>query len=144
VSYVFKYISNFLVLTLCAGAVLQFRVFGGVLGLAVASAVWNNCTAKQLQHLLPQDQLSLVLKSNEAISLLPELVRKRIVEILINSYDQRMKALIGFTAAQFIAVGMLWKTPQISLPRNDSTPNSPDMEEGGSNEDQSTHENLVI
>lgn len=34
-----------------------------------------------------------------------------------------MRVLIGFTAAQFIALGMLWKRPQISLARNDSVTN---------------------
>jgi hypothetical protein len=89
--------------------------------LAVASAVWNNYVAQRLQQLLSPDQLVLVLKSTSATSLLPEPVRYRVVEVLVHSYNQRIKVLIGFTAAQFIALGMLWRRPQISLAHNDST-----------------------
>ncbi|KAJ4296422.1 hypothetical protein N0V90_006467 [Kalmusia sp. IMI 367209] len=102
-------------LALCAGAVLQFRVFGGALGLAIASTVWNNYAATRLRHLLPPDQLSLVMKSTAAVSLLPETTRHQVTEVLVRSYNQRMRVLIGFTAAQFIALAMLWKRPQVVL-----------------------------
>jgi hypothetical protein len=90
------------------------------LGLAVASTVWNNYVGIRLQHLLPSDQLSLVLKSTAALSLLPESLRHEVTEILVHSYNQRMRVLIGFTAAQFLALAMLWKSPQISLARNEN------------------------
>lgn len=125
---------------LCAGAVLQFRVFGGALGLAVASTVGNNYITTQLQHLLPPDQLSLVLKSTGATSLLPEPVRHRVIEILVHSYNQRMRVLIGFTAAQLIALAMLWRRPQISLVRNDSTASNPNLA-GDDGDEASSHAN---
>lgn len=107
-------------LALCAGAVLQFRVLGGALGLAVASTVWNNYATKQLQLLLPQDQLEIILKSTAAIPLLPGGIRERVIEIMIHSYNLRMKALIGFTSAQLIAVGMMGRIPDLNTTKADA------------------------
>ncbi|OAG06096.1 MFS multidrug transporter-like protein [Paraphaeosphaeria sporulosa] len=107
-------------LALCAGAVLQFRVLGGALALAVATTVWNNYATTRLQHLLPPDQLSMILKSTGAVSLLPEPAKRQVMEVLVRSYNQRTRVLIGFTAAQFVAVMMLWRRPQISFTQKDS------------------------
>jgi hypothetical protein len=128
-------------IALCAGAVLQFRVFGGALGLAIASTVWNNYVATRLQILLSPDQLHLVLKSTGATALLPEPIIHGVIEILVDSYNQRMKVLIGFTAAQLVALGMLWSRPQISLANNKSATNDTNLMETDGQE-ASVHINI--
>lgn len=75
----------------------------------------NNYATTRLEHLLSPDQLSLVLKSTKFISELPDVVRLGAVEILVNSYNERMKTIIGFTAAQFIGLSMVWRNPQILI-----------------------------
>ncbi|KAF2451073.1 hypothetical protein P171DRAFT_439600 [Karstenula rhodostoma CBS 690.94] len=100
---------------LCAGAVLQFRVLGGALALAVEYSVWNNYATTRLQHLLLPDQLSIILRSTAEVSLLPEPLKHQVSEVLISSYNQRTRVLIGFTTAQFVAIMMLWRRPQVSF-----------------------------
>lgn len=104
-------------------------MFGGALGLATASAVWSNYVNQHLRELLSDDQVLLVLKSTNMISLLPEQTRLKVVETLISSYNQRTKVLIGFTAAQFIALAMLWRRPQISLPGKEKPAVAPSQED---------------
>ncbi|PVH94609.1 MFS multidrug transporter-like protein [Periconia macrospinosa] len=107
-------------LALCGGAVVQFRILGAALGLAVASTVWNNYVSSQFEQLLSSYQSSLVMKTTSAVFLLPEPQKQRVIEVLVHSYSLRMKVLIGFTAAQVIGLGMLWKRPQITFPRNET------------------------
>lgn len=57
----------------------------------------------------------MILRSTAAVELLPVASRQQVTAVLIASYNQRTRVLIGFTAAQFIAVAMLWRKPQVSF-----------------------------
>jgi hypothetical protein len=125
-------------LALCAGAVLQFRMFGAALGLAISTNVMNDYAKRHLQHLLPPDQLLLVLQSTEAITRLPADVRPGVKEVLISSFNQRIRVLIGFAALQFFVLGMLWRTPQIAIPRKEDKKDDVDVNNGVSGNASST------
>ena len=47
---------------------------------------------------------------------LPKDVQDTVTRVMVESFDQRMRALIGFVAVQFLVLGMLWRRPQFRLP----------------------------
>ncbi|ORY05713.1 major facilitator superfamily domain-containing protein [Clohesyomyces aquaticus] len=109
---------------LCAGAVMQFRVFGSALDLAVASTVFNNYITSHLRGIVTEEQLHLLLRSTEFVADLPQPMRLKVVGVLVRGYNARMRTMIGFSAAQFIAILMLWQRSQIYIM------NKPVVEEG--------------
>lgn len=102
---------------LCAGAVLQCRVFGGALGLAIASAVMNNYATSNLRHLVSPEQLATILRSTAEISRFPDPLRTDVLKVLLDSYNRRMNTLSGITAVEVFVIAMLWRKPQIQIPK---------------------------
>lgn len=69
----------------------------------------------------------MILRSTAEVSLLPEPGKRQVTEVLITSYNQRTRVLIGFTAAQYVAVMMLRRRPQISFPEKESQRGQPSL-----------------
>ena len=113
-------------LAMLAGAVLQFRIFGGAIGLAVALTVGNNYFNSHVRDIVTDEQRGNLLKSVEFISQIPPETRARVLKILVDSYNLRMKSLIAFSAAQFVAVALLWKKQQIIIKKNSDEATEPD------------------
>lgn len=97
------------------GALIQFRMFGGALGLAIASNVLNNHFRSSLVGVVTADQLSALLQSTATIRHLPPGVQAQVITVLSDGYDMQMKILAGFAGAQLLAVGTLWRKKQISV-----------------------------
>lgn len=96
-------------LAISSGALLQFRVFGGALGLALASAVMNSYLTTHLLHSIGSEYLAAVLQSTEAIKGFPVDVQKLVLEKFAEGYDLQMKILAGFAGLQVLCVGLLWR-----------------------------------
>ena len=100
---------------MASGALLQFRMFGGALGLAVASNVLNNHLRSSLAGVIPASQLAELLKSTASIRLLPDEVRIRVLQAFSEGYNLQMKIMAGFAGAQVLTVATLWRKKQISV-----------------------------
>ena len=98
-----------------SGALLQFRIFGGALGLAIASNVLNNHLKSSLAGLVSADDLSKLLQSTAAIRLLPTELQARVLAAFSDGYNLQMKIMAGFAGAQLLTVGTLWRKNQISV-----------------------------
>lgn len=96
-------------LAISSGAVLQFRVFGGALGLALASAVMNSYLTSHLSQSIGPEHLGAVLQSTDAITGFPMDLQKLILERFAEGYDLQMKILTGFGGLQVLCVGLLWR-----------------------------------
>lgn len=97
------------------GALLQFRIFGGALGLAIASNVLNNHIKSSLAGVVSAEELSQLLKSTASIRFMPAEVQARILASFSDGYNLQMKIMTGFAGAQLLAVGALWRKNQITL-----------------------------
>lgn len=96
-------------LAISSGALLQFRVFGGGLGLALASAVMHSYLPSQLSHSVSSEYLAVVvLQSMEAIKGFPIAIRRLVLEKFAEGYDLQMKILAAFAGLQVLCVGLLW------------------------------------
>ena len=96
-------------LAISSGALLQFRVFGGALGLALASAVMNSYLASHLSHSIGSEYLAAVLESTEAIKSFPIDMQQLVLERFAEGYNVQMKILAGFAGLQVLCVGLLWR-----------------------------------
>ena len=96
-------------LAISSGALLQFRVFGGALGLALASAVMNSYLTSHLSHSIGSEYLAVVLQSTEAIKSFPIETQQLVLEKFAEGYNLQMKILAGFAGLQVLCVGLLWR-----------------------------------
>ena len=96
-------------LAISSGALLQFRVFGGALGLALASAVINSYLTSHLSHSIGSEYLAAVLQSTEAIKGFPIDMQRLVLEKFAEGYNLQMKILAGFAGLQVLCVGLLWR-----------------------------------
>ncbi|OSS44301.1 hypothetical protein B5807_11136 [Epicoccum nigrum] len=96
-----------------SGALVEFRILGGALGLAIASATMESYLRQELPALVAPEQLQLILKNTAVIKTLPPNVRNAILEVFADGYTLQMKVTAGISALQVLAVGMIWKNPQV-------------------------------
>lgn len=102
-------------IAVAGGALLQFRIFGGALGLAIASNVLNNHLKSALAGVVSAEELSNLLQSTAAIRLLPADVQAQVLTAFSGGYNLQMKIMAGFSGAQLLTVGALWRKKQISV-----------------------------
>lgn len=95
------------------GTVSQFRYMGGAVGLAIATNVLNSYVTSKLGNLLTPEQISAVLETSAAISLLPADMQDQVKMIFAAGYNRQMKVVLGFAAAQIPATLVMWQKKQI-------------------------------
>ena len=91
------------------GAVNQFRLLGGAIGLGILTSVLNNQISSSLRPILSPGQLSEVFKSTQAIEGLPPALRAIVRTIYADAYDLQMRVLIGVCGTQILVLAMIWK-----------------------------------
>ena len=86
---------------------------GGAIGLAIVTAVWNAHVRSDAMRFLPPDQIDALLESAGAIAAFPPDVQRMIRLVFTQGYNDQMKVLIGFAAAQLVGSLMMWQRKQI-------------------------------
>jgi hypothetical protein len=94
---------------------VEFRILGGALGIAIMTAAMENYLHKHLGPIVTPEQLSLLLKNTSVINQLPSDLRAAVLKVFADGYTMQMKIATAFSALQFLAVSMMWKKPQITL-----------------------------
>lgn len=97
------------------GALIQFRVLGGALGLAIGSGIANNHLESKLRGLIGSQDLSRLIDSLQSSGNFTVAERAYIKEAFAQSFSLEVKMMIGFAAAQVLAIALLWHWPQILL-----------------------------
>ncbi|EKG16605.1 Major facilitator superfamily domain general substrate transporter [Macrophomina phaseolina MS6] len=98
-----------------SGALLQFRVFGGALGLSITTSAMNNYLSSHLPDAVGGTSSSTFLQSVEAIRQYPQDVQAQIIRAFAEGYNLQMKIMAGIAGFQVLVVGMLWRNPQIRV-----------------------------
>jgi hypothetical protein len=94
------------------GAVVQFRMVGGAIVLAVATSVFNG-------YVLPRLKVLGVTDIREITSLDPSAALElgaEIRNVLSQGYSRQLLVLCGSASAQTLALLLIWKRKQIQLP----------------------------
>ncbi|KAA8564176.1 hypothetical protein EYC84_011123 [Monilinia fructicola] len=97
------------------GCVSQFRVMGGVIGLAIVTAAYKGYVIGRLDQFLALEQMNLILDSADAISLLPPDVQVQVRRVFAGGYNLQFRILIAFAAAQIPSSLLMWQKKQIRV-----------------------------
>ncbi|KAF2798438.1 MFS general substrate transporter [Melanomma pulvis-pyrius CBS 109.77] len=97
------------------GAITQFRVMGGAIGLSIVNTVMHGLLRSRLSPILHPAQLNKVLDSTQAIIELPPAVREEVVLKFSEGYNVQMMILAGLAAGQIIGTLVMWKKKQIKV-----------------------------
>ncbi|KAI9667987.1 MAG: hypothetical protein M1821_000807 [Bathelium mastoideum] len=90
------------------GAIVQFRMMGGAVGLAVAMCVFNGYTKSRLSDVLSPAQLSAVLQATQAISTLQPALQTMVKIVFARAFAVQFRIIIGTSAAQFLSIALMW------------------------------------
>ncbi|KAF2811143.1 putative efflux pump antibiotic resistance protein [Mytilinidion resinicola] len=95
-------------LSIASGAIIQFRFLGGVIGIAIASNVWNERVKSGLANILDAQTLNSILQNTEGLKGLPLPVRVDVIREMAKAYNLQDAVIIAFAAAQVLVVGLGW------------------------------------
>ncbi|KAK4112255.1 major facilitator superfamily MFS-1, partial [Canariomyces notabilis] len=95
------------------GAVAQFRVMGGAIGLAIVTTAFNGLVRGRLGDQLAPGQLEQLLQFPGNIASLPPSVQEAIRVAFADGYALQAKILCGLAAGQIPASFLMWQTKQI-------------------------------
>ncbi|KAJ5082628.1 hypothetical protein N7532_011671 [Penicillium argentinense] len=97
-------------LTIATGFVVQVRLLGGAIGLAIASNILNGRLAHHLRGILTPHELHLFLENVESIKAVSSHLQDEVKDVFAASYSTQLRVMIGFAAAQLPAVLLLIKS----------------------------------
>ncbi|TRX97449.1 hypothetical protein FHL15_001727 [Xylaria flabelliformis] len=97
------------------GAITQFRVMGGAIGLAIVTAVFNSLVRGQLGGQLSSAELNALLTSPATITTFPPDVQETIRVKFADGYALQAKVLAGLAAGQIPASLLMWQGKQIMV-----------------------------
>lgn len=93
----------------------QFRVMGGVIGLAIVTTAFNGLVRGKLGSLLSPIHLETLLRSPETITLLPASLQDTVRAVFADGYTLQIKILAGLAAGQIPAALLMWEKNQIMV-----------------------------
>lgn len=95
------------------GAVAQFRVMGGCIGIAIVTAVANGYLQSNLSLFLKADEVDTILRSAEMLGTLPSVDQSLVRGVYSASYNLQMKILAGFAGGQVLTSLLMWQKSQL-------------------------------
>ncbi|CBF75171.1 hypothetical protein AN3884.2 [Aspergillus nidulans FGSC A4] len=90
---------------------LQFRVLGGAVGLSVATNLLNNAVQDRLQGQIGPDVLHRIMEDISSMVSLPDSTQMSIRDAFADGYQRQLLMVLGFCAAEILALGMMWERP---------------------------------
>ena len=86
---------------------------GGAIGLAIVTSVLNSHVQSILPGFLSQSQIDMLLQRSGTITQFPPHVQEMVKLVFAQGYNNQMKVLIGFAAAQIPGSLIMWQKKQI-------------------------------
>lgn len=102
-------------LAVATSGIVQFRLIGGVIGLAIVTTVLNGYVRSHLAQFLSQDEISELLRNTGTFHNAQGTSADTIQSILAAAFNLQMRVVIGISAAQIPATLLLWRKPQIII-----------------------------
>lgn len=110
------FLSSLIALTATStSAVVQLRMLGGALGLALVTATMNSSLKHTLTQMLSSQQVVQVFRTTETIGHLPEPVKTAVREAFLKGYNTQLHILVGFAAAQVPATFLIWQKEPVRI-----------------------------
>ncbi|MCJ1385973.1 hypothetical protein MMC17_009098 [Xylographa soralifera] len=89
-------------------AAVQFRLVGGMIGVALVTCVMNASIRPKLLAILSMDTYQELLQSTSLIETFQPPLQATVRSTYADGYNLQMKITIGFAAAQILAAFLLW------------------------------------
>lgn len=89
------------------GSIIQFRFLGGVIGLAIASNVFNSRLKAGLLGLLTDQEISALDRDTTVLRTLAPDLREKVFHVFAREYNYQNYIVIAFAAAQLFAAAMV-------------------------------------
>lgn len=90
-------------------AVIQFRLMGSAIGLAIVTTVFNGVVRPKLEHIISFAQLGDLMQSTAVIENLQPELQSRVRSIFAVGFNVQMQIMIGFGASQIPAALLFWQ-----------------------------------
>lgn len=87
---------------------MQFRILGGLIGLAIVVSVSTPYVRSHLSGIVAPEQELLILERTETIKDLPAEVARQVRIVFGESYNLQIKVMIGFAAAKVSRPCSVW------------------------------------
>ncbi|KAH8199963.1 hypothetical protein TruAng_005844 [Truncatella angustata] len=100
---------------LAVGLALQARMLGGAVGIAVVNSVWVNYVRSHLASAMSTAEIDELLSSIGSLAQYPQDLQTFIRGVCGEAYNLQMRATLGFSAAQFLAIAALWRKKPFRL-----------------------------
>jgi hypothetical protein len=97
------------------GGVTQLRILGGALGVSIATNLLNNNAKNQLAAQLSADALVQILKDVSSVRTLSPTDQSIVHAAFAEGYHQQLAMILGFCAAESIALALMWEWPMRRL-----------------------------
>jgi hypothetical protein len=97
------------------GSVSQFRIMGGVIGLAIVTAAYKSYVASHLNTFLTLSEQTRLLKTAEAILQFDAVTQEKITMVFAGAYNLQFRILIAFAGAQIPSSLLMWQKNQIRI-----------------------------
>ncbi|KAI9042371.1 putative benzoate 4-monooxygenase cytochrome P450 [Aspergillus affinis] len=98
-------------LSVALGAVIQLRVLGGALGVSIAANLLNNTLRSQLSGELPPALIEHVLHDVFYSRTLSTSQQQLVQAAFADGYRKQLVMVLGFAAAQLLALVIMWEKP---------------------------------
>ncbi|KAI1321022.1 drug resistance transporter [Xylariaceae sp. FL0255] len=102
-------------LAVATAAGTQFRFLGSAVVISIATAVGNSIVKAKLSGALTNEQIQGIFVSSALINLLPSEQQTTVRRQFIDSFNVEFRIVLGFAAASFFTILLLWKRKQILI-----------------------------
>ncbi|KAI0144466.1 drug resistance transporter [Xylariaceae sp. FL1272] len=96
-------------------AVVQFRFLGGATALAIVTAVTNKWLLNKTAMILRPEQVEMIFQDSAYIDSLAGDLETTVRGLFVELFNQEMRILIGFAAAQILSTIFIWQRKPMRL-----------------------------
>ncbi|KAJ4350433.1 uncharacterized protein N0V89_009054 [Didymosphaeria variabile] len=97
------------------GALIEFRILGGAIGLAIVASALENYLNRNLGAIISPEQRVSLMESTALLHELPDDIRGQVIRVFAEGFSLQMKITTAFAALQVPAIVMFWKKKQITV-----------------------------
>lgn len=94
---------------------MQLRILGGVIILAIVTAVMNSDLKRLLASLLSPAEIMEVFRTTESIQMLDLARRIAVQEAFLRCYNRQLRILVGIAVAEIPATLLMWRKEQVRV-----------------------------
>ncbi|KAF2736979.1 putative multidrug resistance protein fnx1 [Polyplosphaeria fusca] len=102
-------------LATATSAVVQARMLGGALVLAIITAVMNSNLSGALALMLSAEEFARVFRAIKAIQDLPESLKTAVKDMFLKGYNMQLRILVGLAAAEVPAALLMWQKEAVRV-----------------------------